>query len=223
MIGAVAAISSTMIALRLLEQAGEIGGPAGRVAISMSLAQDLAAVPLIVMIPVLAGGQEDPLVALGWAGAKGLALVAGVWIVGTLAVPRLLDRISLWRSRELFLLTIIVLALGTASISSVAGLSIAFGAFLAGLLISESEYAHRTLAEVFPLREVFAVVFFVAVGMLINPDSFVDDPEIVFGLAALAILAKLIVITVAARAFGYAARRGEPRRWRWRTWGSSRS
>jgi len=206
MIGAVAAISSTMIALRLLEQAGEIGGPAGRVAISFSLAQDLAAVPLIVMIPVLAGGEENPLPAFGLAAGKGVALVAGVWIVGTLAVPRLLDRISMWRSRELFLLTIIVLALGTASISAVAGLSIAFGAFLAGLLISESEYAHRTLAEVFPLREVFAVVFFVAVGMLINPDSFAEDPEIVFGLAALAILAKLILITAAARTFGYSSR-----------------
>jgi CPA2 family monovalent cation:H+ antiporter-2 len=154
--------------------------------------QDLAAVPVIVMIPVLAGGEQDPLAAIGLAAGKGVALVAGVWIIGTAVVPRLLGKITEWRSRELFLLTIVVLALGTASISSAAGLSIAFWAFLAGLLVSESEYAHRTLAEVLPLREVFAVVFFVAAGMLIDPASFVDDPEVVLALAGIGIGGKAV-------------------------------
>jgi len=202
-LGAIAALSSTMVAIRALEQAGEIGRPAGKVAISMSLLQDLAAVPVIVMIPVLAGEEGNVFAAIGLAAGKGIALVAGVWIVGTAVVPRLLDRITGWRSRELFLLTIVVLALGTASISSLAGLSIAFGAFLAGLLVSESEYAHRTLAEVLPLREVFAVVFFVAAGMLIDPSSFVEDPEIVLGLVAAGILVKGLVISGIASFFGY--------------------
>jgi CPA2 family monovalent cation:H+ antiporter-2 len=205
-LGAVAALSSTMVALRMLEQAGEIGQSAGKVAISISLVQDLAAVPVIVMIPVLAGGEDDFLAAIGLAAGKGIALVVGVWMVGTVAVPRLLDRAAIWRSRELFLLTIVVLALGTASISAVAGLSIAFGAFLAGLLVSESEYAHRTLAEVLPLREVFAVVFFVAAGMLIDPQSFVDDPEIVLSLAALGIVGKAVLVSGMAGAFGYSPR-----------------
>ncbi|HET9475873.1 MAG TPA: cation:proton antiporter [Dehalococcoidia bacterium] len=205
-LGAVAALSSTMVALRMLEQAGEIGQAQGKIAVSISLVQDLAAVPVIVMIPVLAGGEENFAAAMGLAAGKGVALVVGVWIVGTIAVPRLLDRISVWRSRELFLLTIVVLALGTASISAVAGLSIAFGAFLAGLLVSESEYAHRTLAEVLPLREVFAVVFFVAAGMLIDPESFVDDPEIVLGVAAIGILGKAALVTGMAGAFGYSPR-----------------
>ncbi|HET8943963.1 MAG TPA: cation:proton antiporter, partial [Dehalococcoidia bacterium] len=205
-VGAVAALSSTMVALRMLEQAGEIGQAQGKIAVSISLVQDLAAVPVIVMIPVLAGGEENFLAAMGVAAGKGVALVAGVWIVGTIAVPRLLDRITMWRSRELFLLTIVVLALGTASISAVAGLSIAFGAFLAGLLVSESEYAHRTLAEVLPLREVFAVVFFVAAGMLIDPASFVDDPEIVLGVATTGIVGKMVFVSGAAGAFGYSPR-----------------
>ena len=205
-VGSVAALSSTMVALRMLEQAGEIGQAQGKIAVSIALVQDLAAVPVIVMIPVLAGGEENFLAAIGVAAGKGIALVAGVWMVGTVAVPRLLDRITVWRSRELFLLTIVVLALGTASISAVAGLSIAFGAFLAGLLVSESEYAHRTLAEVLPLREVFAVVFFVAAGMLVDPASFLDDPEIVLGVAAIGIVGKLVLVTGMAGAFGYSPR-----------------
>ena len=110
-------------------------------------------------------------------------------------MPRLLTRVTLARSRELFLLSVVALALGTASVSFLAGLSLAFGAFLAGLVVSESEYAHRTLAEVFPLREVFAVVFFVAAGMLIDPASFTGDPEIVWGVAAVAIAGKLVLVS----------------------------
>jgi CPA2 family monovalent cation:H+ antiporter-2 len=205
-LGAIVALSSTMVALRMLEQAGEIGQAPGKIAVSMALMQDLAAVPVIVMIPVLAGGEQDPLAAIGLAAGKGVALVAGVWIIGTAVVPRLLGKITEWRSRELFLLTIVVLALGTASISSAAGLSIAFGAFLAGLLVSESEYAHRTLAEVLPLREVFAVVFFVAAGMLIDPASFVDDPEVVLALAGIGIGGKAVLVSGIAGAFGYSQR-----------------
>ncbi|MEE9285389.1 MAG: cation:proton antiporter, partial [Dehalococcoidia bacterium] len=162
LLGAVVSISSTMVALRLLEERGEIGTAAGRVGVAFALIQDMAVVPLIIMIPVIAGDEENVLLSLGLAAAKAAGLLAGVWIVGTWVVPRVLARVSLARSRELFLLTVVALALGTASISFLAGLSLAFGAFLAGLLVSESEYAHRTLAEVFPLREVFAVVFFVA-------------------------------------------------------------
>jgi CPA2 family monovalent cation:H+ antiporter-2 len=191
--GAAAAISSTMIALKQLEDEGEIETPAGKTAVSISLVQDLAAVPLIVAIPALAGG-DDLLPSIGWATVRGVALVAGVWVVGRFVVPRVLWTTARWRSRELFLLSVVVLALGTASISALAGLSLAFGAFLAGLLISESELAHRTLTEVFPLREIFAVVFFVAVGMLVEPESFVDDPELVFGIAAIGVIGKIAVL-----------------------------
>ena len=204
--GMVVTISSTMVALRLLEQRGEIGTAAGRVAVAVALFQDIAVVPLVIMIPVIAGAGEGFAVELGLAALKGVALVAGVWLAGTFAVPRVLYFASRSRSREIFLLAIVALALGTASISFLAGLSLAFGAFLAGLLISESEYAHRTLAEVFPLREVFAVVFFVAMGMLIDPDVFAERPDLVFGFAAVGVLLKVLVITPAALAFDYPAR-----------------
>lgn len=206
LLGAVIAISSTMVALRLLEDRGEIGGAAGRVGVAFALVQDLAVVPLIVLIPILGGGHDDVAGELALAVGKGLAVLVGVWVVGIVIVPWVLNRVTLARSRELFLLSVVALALGTASVSSLAGLSLAFGAFLAGLLVSESEYAHQTLAEVFPLREVFAVVFFVAVGMLIDLNSFVDDPEIVFGVAAVGVLLKLALISGFAVAFGYTRR-----------------
>ncbi|MEE8369509.1 MAG: cation:proton antiporter [Dehalococcoidia bacterium] len=206
LLGAVVSISSTMVALRLLEDRGELGAPAGRVGVAFALIQDMAVVPLIVMIPVIGGDNDNVLPALALAAVKAVGLLAGVWIVGTFIVPRILARVSLAHSRELFLLTVVTLALGTASVSFLAGLTLAFGAFLAGLLVSESEYAHRMLAEVFPLREVFAVVFFVAMGMLIDPASFVDQPEIVFGAALLGIIGKLALVGGIAVAFGYSRR-----------------
>lgn len=205
-VGFVVAISSTMVALRLLEDRGVIGGPEGKIGVAFALFQDIAVVPLIVLIPVIAGEDENVFVSLGLAGLKAAGVLVAVWLVGTIVVPRVLRRIMIARSRELFLLSVVAFALGTASVSFLAGLSLAFGAFLAGLLVSESEYAHQTLGEVFPLREVFAVVFFVAVGMLIEPDAFVEDPEIVLTIAALGVFGKLILVGGLSTAFGYAPR-----------------
>jgi CPA2 family monovalent cation:H+ antiporter-2 len=205
-VGALVSLSSTMVALRLLEERGETEAPAGKVGVSFALVQDLAVVPLIVLIPVLGGDADDLPGELGLAALRAAGLLAGAWVVGTWAVPWVLARVTMARSRELFLLSVVAFALGTAAVSFEAGLGLAFGAFLAGLLVSESEYAHQTLAEVFPLREVFAVVFFVAVGMLIDPQSFVDEPDIVFGIAAVGVLGKLLLVTAIAVVFGYPAR-----------------
>lgn len=206
LLSAVVSLSSTMVALRLLEGRGEIGGAAGRVGVAFALVQDLAVVPLIVLIPIIAGGEDDVLAELGLASLKAIGLLVGAWIVGIVVVPQVLSRVTLARSRELFLLSVVAFALGTASAGFLLGLGLAFGAFLAGLLVSESEYAHQTLAEVFPLREVFAVVFFVGVGMLIDPDSFVDHPDIVFGVAAVGVAGKLVLVMALAVAFGYTRR-----------------
>lgn len=204
--GFVMAISSTMVALRLLEDRGVIAGPEGKIGVAFALFQDIAVVPLIVLIPVIAGDDENLLVSLGLAGLKAAAVLAAVWLVGIIVMPRLLERVMIARSRELFLLSVVAFALGTASISFLAGLSLAFGAFLAGLLVSESEYAHETLGEVFPLREVFAVVFFVSMGMLIEPDAFVEDPDIVLTIAALGVFGKLVLVSGISGAFGYSPR-----------------
>lgn len=197
-IGMAASIPSSMIASKLLEDSGAIGAPAGRIAISMSLVNDLAVVFMLLLIPVMSGDTEDVPEELALALGKAVALLIGVLVVGSLLLPRVLERVAVSRARELFVITILALALGTAAISAEAGLSIAFGAFLAGLVISESEYSHRTLIEVLPLREVFAVVFFVAIGMLIELDAFVDNLDLVIAIAIIAVVAKTILITALA-------------------------
>ncbi len=204
--GMIVSISSTMVAFRLLEDRGLISGPAGRIAIAVALVQDLIVVAFIVAVPVIGGDGENLVEEILVAAVTVTAIIAGVWIVGSFAVPRVLSRVARSRSRELFLLTVVALALGTASLSFEAGLSLAFGAFLAGLIVSESDYSQRTIAEVFPLREVFAVVFFVSIGMLVDPSSLVDDPEIVLGVAAVAVLGKIVTVSVASAFLGFPPR-----------------
>lgn len=204
--GMIASISSTMVALKLLEDRGLLTGPAGRIAVAVALVQDLIVVVYIVGVPVVGGGGESLGEELAIAALTAVAVLASIWVVGSFAVPRVLTRVARSTSRELFLLTVVVLALGTATISFEAGLSVAFGAFLAGLVVSESDYAQRTIAEVFPLREVFAVVFFVAIGMLVDPDVLVDDPGIVLGIAAVAVLGKIVTVSFASAVLGFPPR-----------------
>jgi CPA2 family monovalent cation:H+ antiporter-2 len=205
-IGMAVSISSTMLAMRMLDDQGLITGEPGRLAVVTSLVQDMTVVVMLVAIPLLAGNEDNLLLELALAFAEAAALLIGIWVAGTFVLPRILERVAASRSRELFLLAVLAVALGTASLSSVAGLSVAFGAFVGGLLISSSPYAQRTLNEVLPLRDVFAVVFFVAIGMLIDPDSFADRPDLVFGLAAVGIFAKMVLISAPGLLLGYSAR-----------------
>lgn len=208
--GMAVSISSSMIALRLMEDGALIGAAAGRVTITLSLVQDMMVIVMLSLIPVLAGNGGDAPADLGIALAKAAAIMVGVWVIGRMILPRVMGRIAVSRSRELFLLTVLALALGTAALSAEAGLSLAFGAFLAGLVISESEYAHRTIVEVFPLKEVFAVVFFVAIGMLIQPDSFTRDLDLVLGMTIVAVFIKMGLIGGLIVAFRYPLRTAFP-------------
>lgn len=204
--GMAVSVSSSMVALRLLDDRALIGAPPGRLAIVISLVQDLAVIFMLTLVPVLSGNQDDLAQDLGWALLKAGGLLIGLLFVGTFVLPRIFRRVAISRARELFLLLLVTLALGTATLSAEMGLSVAFGAFLGGLLISESEYAHRSLAEILPLREVFAVVFFVAIGMLIEPSVFQDRPELVFGIAGIAVAAKILLLTAVSIAFRYPLR-----------------
>jgi CPA2 family monovalent cation:H+ antiporter-2 len=187
-----------------------LGATAGRLTIVTALVQDLAVIFMLTTIPAMAGDAEEVPREMALAILKAAALLAAVFIGGTWLLPRVMGRIATSRARELFLVSIVAMALGTAAISAELGLSIAFGAFLAGLLISESEYAHRTLTEVFPLREIFAVVFFVAIGMLIEPDAFRDNLDIVLVLTAVAVLGKIVLIGGAAASLRYPLRTALP-------------
>ena len=187
------AISSTIVALKLAGSRGEVDSPQARTALGLGVVQDLSLVPMIALLPVLAGSDGN--VGLSLAKSLGTAAVALllVIVVGTRLVPPILYAVARTESRELFLLTIVVIALGTAVASEAAGLSLALGAFLAGLVVSESEFDHQVLAEIIPLRDIFATLFFVAVGMLLEPGYIIDHLPLILGLVATLVVGKLLI------------------------------
>jgi CPA2 family monovalent cation:H+ antiporter-2 len=195
-VGAGVAMSSTAVVLRLLADEGQIDSPGGQLAVAVLLMQDLAIVPFLLSIPLLAGESRDVL-ALGSAVARmlvALALVGlGVWFV----VPRALDRVAQTRSSELFSLLALLIVLGSALSAETLGLTLAVGAFLAGVAASGSPYAHQLFSEVVPLRGVLLGIFFTAVGMFFDPGEILAAPG-VFVVDVVAItLGKIALVVVA--------------------------
>ncbi len=166
-LGFLAALSSTAIVLKILLERGETDSPQGRLMVGVLIFQDLCVVPLMLLIPALSGGGLD-VFELGWTFLKALAIIAVVLLSAKWIVPRVLHQVVHTRSRELFLITVIFLCLGIALLTSQFGLSLALGAFLAGLVISESEYSYQATAEILPFKDSFMGLFFVSIGMLID-------------------------------------------------------
>jgi monovalent cation:H+ antiporter-2, CPA2 family len=201
--GFLAALSSTAIVLRLLGERGQLGSPAGRIALGVLLFQDLCIVPLMLLTPYLAGrgsGPSDLALTL----LKAAAVVAGVLLAARWLVPPILLRVVQTRSRELFLTLLLVLCLGTAWLTSLAGLSLALGAFLAGLAISESEYSHQAMAEAIPFRDAFGSLFFVSIGMLMDVMFVAKNLPIVAAVVIAVIALKMLTATLPALALGNA-------------------
>ena len=195
-LGSAMALSSTMVALTLMDARNELSTLHGRMTLGVLLVQDLAVVPLVILLPTLADESQGNLpLELGLAAVKAAVLLLAAYLLGSRGLPWLLPRVARRGSRELFLLTILTLALGLAAGSYALGLSIALGAFLAGLVVSESEFSYRTLAEVLPLRDVFATVFFVSMGMLADPGVLMDHPVQVVVVAAAIIAGKFFLST----------------------------
>jgi monovalent cation:H+ antiporter-2, CPA2 family len=205
-IGAVVSITSSTVALKLLQLRGELNQPHARATLGVSLAQDLAVVPLIALMPALTGGSEEQ-AAMSLLQSIGLALLVMVtlWLLGLRLVPWMLFQIARLGSRELFLVSIILIAFGVALVSEMAGLSLAFGAFLAGVVVSESEFSHHVLGEITPLRDIFAIVFFASIGLLVDPVGAIDDWALVGGILLLIIFAKTIAAGIAIRLLGFPA------------------
>ena len=166
--GFLVALSSTAIVLKLLGERGETDSPHGRIAVGVLILQDLSVVPMMFLLPLLAGSTASSTASLGWVIAKAVGTVAVVLVSARMVIPPLLHQVVRTRSHELFVLGIVVICFGTAWLTSLAGLSLALGAFVAGILISESDYGQQALADVLPLRDLFSSLFFVSVGMLLN-------------------------------------------------------
>ena len=168
-------MSSTAIVLRIYNDRGEINAIQGRLASGTLLFQDLCIVPMMLMVPFLAQNGQGSLLGVVWAIVKSLiALALIVWAARKL-LPRLLHQVALVRNREIFILFVVLVCLGTAWLASVSGLSLALGALIAGLVISESELSHQVVADVLPLRDCFSGIFFISIGMLLNPEILRQD------------------------------------------------
>jgi CPA2 family monovalent cation:H+ antiporter-2 len=195
------AISSTVVALKFLEGRGELATIHGRAVVALCIFQDLAVVIMILVLPALGGDSIDYgglLLAL----AEGAAMIGFAYVLATVVVPIVWRNIAFRRSRELSLLASLTFAVGLATGSALLGLSLAFGAFLAGVAVSESEYGFQTLSEILPLRDVFATVFFVGIGMLIEPQVIMDEPLVVAGILVLVLVGKGAITAGVTRALG---------------------
>ncbi|HEY2907455.1 MAG TPA: cation:proton antiporter [Vicinamibacterales bacterium] len=200
--GALIALSSTMVALKTLQAQGRIGTLSSRVMLGMLVVQDLAVVPLMIVLPELsnpAGGATRVAIATG----RAFALLALTVLVATRVVPRLMALVARWNSPELFVLATITVALGVGYTVYAFGVSLALGAFIAGLVINESEYAHQALSDVIPLRDIFGMLFFVSVGMLLDPAVVWRHAGMLAAITAGVILGKAVIFAVVVRAFGY--------------------
>lgn len=206
--GLVVSLSSTAIVLRALGERQELDAPHGRFIVGTLIFQDLAVVPMVLIVPMLGAKAAEQNVAaeVALALGKAAAVVVGTVTVSRFVVPRLLARVDASRSREVFLLAILALCIGTAWLTSQAGLSLALGAFLGGMVVADTEYGHRAMGDILPLRDAFVSVFFISLGMLFDASVVVTHPVLVGGLLLGFVLAKGFLATLSAMAMRFPAR-----------------
>ena len=201
-LGACISLSSTMVILKTLMNQGWLGTLSSKVMIGMLIVQDLAVVPLMIILPQL-NNPSVGLPALGFAALKAAAFIVGMLLLGTRFLPLLMRHIAKLGSRELFLLAIAAIGLGVGYVTHLVGLSFAFGAFVAGMVLSESDYGHQALSDIIPLRDLFGLLFFASVGMLLDPVFLLDHLAEVVVLVLVVSVGKGVIFAVLAKVFGY--------------------
>lgn len=204
--GFLLSLSSTAIVLKMLQENGELTSPHGKVSVAILIFQDIVVVVFILLTPILAGQSENPGLTVVILTAKVIGVVVAVIVLARYVVPVLFRMVVKTKSRELFILTTVVLCFATAWLTSSVGLSLALGAFFAGLIISESEYSHQATANILPFREIFMSFFFVSVGMLLDFRFFLDQIGIICLLVIGVILLKILIVCVAVYLLRYPAR-----------------
>jgi len=197
------ALSSTVIVLKTLMERGELDTGHGRIMIGILLVQDLSVVPLMIILPAVGEGGGILLPTLGIAALKAVIFMGVMLALGIWGLPLLLKRVAGERSGELFILTIVTLGLAAAAGTYFLGLSAAFGAFVAGLLISQSVFARQAVANIAPLRDTFAAIFFVSLGMLADPRFVGDTIPLIATVVLVIIAAKFAICTLIPWFFGY--------------------
>jgi len=206
--GFVFALSSTAIVLRALSERHELDAPHGRFIVGTLIFQDICVVPMVLVVPMLAPRAQgmDAALGIGLALGKATFVVLATILVARVFVPHALRLVAASRSREVFLLAVLGLCIGTAWLTSRAGLSLALGAFLGGLIMADTEYGHRAMGDVLPLRDAFVSLFFVSLGMLFDVRILIEKPLLVLTLFAGFFVVKGILATTSALAMRFPAR-----------------
>ena len=202
-IGAVISMASTMVLARLLVDRGELRSKHGRVMIGITLVEDVAVVGMTVLMPALGEFDSGRLLLIGQALGKALLILVPVGYLGAKVIPPIMTHVARTQNQELFLLVTLAISLGTAAVTQMVGLSLALGAFLAGLIISASDYGHETLARLLSLRDAFVALFFVTIGILIDPRVILDNVSLLATMIALIVAGKLLIWMTVVRLFGY--------------------
>ena len=200
--GFLVALSSTAIVLKVLGDAGETNSDAGQAALGLLIFQDLAIVLMVMLVPML-GGAGGGTLDIVWALTKALLIIAVVLLVARRIMPKVLEMVAKTCSPELFLLSVIAICFGTAYLTSLAGVSLSLGAFLAGLLVSESRFSQHALGETLPLQILFSATFFVSVGMLLDVGFLINNLPLVFGAIAVVLIIKILTTGISLAALGY--------------------
>ena len=200
-LGALVSLSSTMVALKTIQGQGRLGTLSSRVMLGILVVQDLAVVPLMIVLPELSTSASGAKVV--FAALRAILLLGVIVLLSTRVVPRLMAFVARWNSRELFFLATITLAVGVGYAAHAAGLSMALGAFVAGLVVNESEYAHQALSDVVPLRDLFGMLFFVSVGMLLDPALAWQQLGPLALIVVVIVVGKAAILAGVVRAFGY--------------------
>ncbi|HSH12603.1 MAG TPA: cation:proton antiporter, partial [Desulfurivibrionaceae bacterium] len=201
-LGALISLSSTMVTLKTLMSRGLVGTLSSRVMLGMLIVQDLAVIPMMIILPQLSDPKAG-LPLLTMAAVKSAIFLTLMLYSGKKLLPRLLAHVAQWNSRELFILSITAIGLGIGYITYLFGLSFAFGAFVAGMVLSESDYGHQALSDIVPLRDIFGLLFFTSVGMLIDPVFLYDNLYKILLLVLLIAVSKGAIFFILARVFGY--------------------
>ena len=200
--GALISLSSTMVILKTLMSQGRIGTLSSRVMIGMLIVQDLAIVPMMIILPQLSS-PEHGLPILGLAAIRAILFLVSMFYLGTRIVPKFMTHIAASNSHELFILAVTGIGLGVGYITYIFGLSFAFGAFVAGMVLSQSEYSHKALGDITSIRDLFALLFFVSVGMLFDPAFFTENWQRVLILILMISFVKIVIFSSISILFRY--------------------
>jgi CPA2 family monovalent cation:H+ antiporter-2 len=202
-VGMVISVASTMVLARLLVDRGELRSDHGRIMIGISIVEDLAVVVFTVLLPALGALEPGRLLTIALALGRAALILGPLMYVAAKVVPPIMARVARTHSDELFVMVALAIGLGTAALTQALGLSLALGAFLAGLTISASDYAHEALDRLLPLRDAFVALFFVTVGALVNPTSVMNHLPLLGVMVGLIVVGNLVIWTGVIRLFRY--------------------